>query len=399
SAKYNQLELDTFDYSSQAGWTRAAQEENFRIMNEMVRDSYLQMAARGDDADKWFADFAIELAEQRYGGSAMASATYVEDYVPAGWQQTPSRPEGVEQLYKRVIEPHCVGCHALQGNNAGEVHSGQALAAAVNFASWEKFNSYREIVADYVFRRGIMPLSLRNWEDFWRDPEDKPALLASFLADPALFDDAGHVIRPGSPVARPGADRRSRSPVQLDGSASSFAQTYAWSIVSPAVTTAELLNANTARPQLANAPDGVYVLSLVVGNARGSSDPEQVVVTIDSSMPAASTLTFVDDIAPILGSASGTECASCHNDSGAYPGIPVRWDDGNPNLYRDVLMRVNRAAPELSLLLVKPSGERHGGGEYLDLSTLADYARYNTILEWIRAGAPCGVTTGSITCD
>lgn len=399
SPKYNQLELDTFDYSSLAGWTRADQEANFRVLNEMVRDSYLQIAARGDDADKWFADFAIEIAEERYGGSAMASATYIEDYVPAGWQQTPSRPEGVEQLYKRVIEPHCVGCHALQGNNAGETYSGQPYAAAINFASWEKFNSYREIVADYVFRRGVMPLSLRNWEDFWRDPEDKPALLASFLADPTLFDGAGHVVRPGNPVARPGADRRSRSPVQLDGSASSFATTYAWSIVSPVLTTAELLNADTARPKLINAPDGVYVLSLTVTNANGSSDPEQVIVTVDSSMPAASSLTFVDDIAPILGSTNGTNCAGCHNSGGGYPGIPVYWDDTNPNLYRDVLMRVNRAAPELSLILVKPTGVRHGGGEYLNLALLADYAKYNTILEWIRAGAPCGVTTGSITCN
>ncbi len=403
SAKYNQLEPDSFDFSTVSGWSRADMEAPLRLMNEMVRDSYVQIKSRADsEADKWFADFAIGLSEERYGGPSFPSSTLIEDYVPAGWQQTISRPEGVEQLYKQVVEPHCIGCHALQGNNAGEIYSGQAYASAVNFQSWEKFYSYRSIIADYVFKRGVMPLSLRNWESFWKNPDDEPALLASFLNDASLFDGTGHVIQPGLPVARPGANRTGPSPVQLDGSASSFATTYAWSIVSsPGGSTPTLSSTTSARPVLATATDGAYVLALTVSNAKGTSAAKQVTITIDSSMDDPSTLTFVDDIAPILGSTTGMDCASCHDGSGAYPGIPVRWDAGNANLYRDVRARVNLAEPELSLLLVKPTGPRHGGGEYINLMLLADQEKYNTILQWIRAGAPCGETdlVAGITCD
>ncbi|MFZ5722857.1 MAG: PKD domain-containing protein [Pseudomonadota bacterium] len=391
SAKFNQLEVDSFEYSSLAGWGLGHQQEEFRALNMMVRDSYVDMAARpADEQAKWHADFALDIVNSRYGDSSFSSPTYLTGQVPPGWQQDISRPEGVEELYVRVIEPHCIACHSLQGNSAGE-NSGEPMAAAINFSSWEKFYSYRVIVADYVYRRGVMPLSLRNWEDFWSNPDDKPAFLATFLGDPSLFDDGGKVVRPGKPVARPGADRQTPSPVQLDGAASSFALTYQWEIVSPQPTTATLDNPSSARPVLTAPVDGQYVLSLTVGNGLGLSAAEQVVVTIDSAAPLPSSLTFVDDIAPILGSNTGTECAACHNASGGYPGIPVYWSlADNDNLYRDVLARVNLAEPENSLLLVKPTGERHGGGEFIDLGLLAGQEKYNTILEWIRAGAPCG---------
>lgn len=395
SPKYNRLELDTFDYSSLPGWSRAEQEEELRLMNEMVRDSYLQIAERDPaEADKWDSAFSIELADEHYGGSdpgtgAFLSETYVETWVPAGWQQNLSRPEGVEALYKRVIEPHCLGCHALQGNAAGSA-SGMPYATAVNFSSWEKFYAYRSIVADYVYRRGVMPLSLRNWEDFWRYPDDKPALLASFLGDASLFDSTGHVIQPGLPVARPGANRRTPSPVQLDGSASSFARSWAWTIVSPvpavppAPTDAVLDDPTAARPILTAPLDGVYVLELVVSNAKGSSAAVQLTVTVDSTQAAPSSLTFVDDIVPLLGYYG---CDSCHN--ALTPGIPVHWDSANASLYPDALARVNLLEPELSLLLVKPTDVRHGGGQVINLSLLADLDNYNTVLEWIRGGAIC----------
>lgn len=392
SAKYNILEVDSFDYADLPGWSLADQQAGFRAMNEYVHGSYQDMAAR-DDAQqgKWFADFAIEIADGRYGGPGLPEATYQTDHVPAGWQQTLDRPEGVEQLYKHVIEPHCIACHSLQGTNAGQNVS--ELANAINFSSWEKFYAYRLQVVDYVFRRGVMPLSLRNWEDFWRNPQDKPALLASFLDEPALFDDGGKVVRPGAPIARPGADRTTTSPAQLDGTASSFAVTYAWAITATeSGETASLSDAGNARPVLTTSGDGDYTLTLTVTNALGASAAEEVVITIDSSTPITSTRTFVDDVAPLMGVYTGSQCASCHSNPSSYDGIPVSYDSSdNANVYRDVLARVNLAEPENSLLLNKPTGLRHGGGVQIDLDTLAGRDRYNTILEWIRAGAPCGV--------
>lgn len=391
SAKYNILEVDTFEYADLAGWSLADQQDGFRAMNEFVHASYQEMATRDDTQQgKWFAGFAIEIAEGRYGGPGLPEATYQTDSVPAGWQQTIDRPEGVEQLYKRVIEPHCIACHSLQGTNAGENVSD--LANAINFSSWEKFYAYRPQVIDYVFRRGVMPLSLRNFEDFWRNPQDKPALLASFLDDPSLFDDAGKVVQPGQPVARPGADRTTRSPAQLDGTASSFAVSYAWAITaSEAGETATLSDAASARPVLTTSGDGEYTLTLTVTNALGTSAAEELVITIDNGAPLTAARTFVDDVATIMGVYTGANCASCHYNPSSYDGIPVSYDSSdNDNVYQDVLARVNLAEPENSLLLNKSTGLRHGGGIQIDLTTFAGRDEYNTILEWIRAGAPCG---------
>ncbi|MBM3794967.1 MAG: DUF1553 domain-containing protein [Acidobacteria bacterium] len=53
--------------------------------------------------------------------------------------------------------------------------------------------------------------------------------------------------------------------------------------------------------------------------------------------------------------------------------------------------RIDRAAPEQSLLLTKPTGAvAHGGGQRFDKAS----ADYRTIAEWIRAGAPFGDDSG-----
>ncbi len=391
SAKYNLLELDTFDYSAEAGFSRAEQEADFRLMNRFVYESWQQTGARDDsEPGKWHADFALEIAAGHYGGAAFPAATYQDDFVPAGWQAAPGRPEGIEQLYLRVVAPHCVACHSQQGTRAGQIAS--TYGNAINFSSWEKFISYREVIIDYVYRRGVMPLALRNYEAFWRDPQDKPALLASFLSEPALFDAAGRVLVPGLPVARPGADRVAPSPVRLDGTASGFAQVYDWDIVhAPLGATVSLDDDRSARPLLTADMDGDYLLSLRVANSQGVSAAVEMTVTIDSGMADPATLTFENDIQPLLENPlSADACTLCHVASSPYPGIPVSYDPAdNPRVYRDVLARINLAEPENSALLVKPTGLRHGGGIQMDLSSVEGRDAYNTILAWIRAGAPC----------
>lgn len=394
SAKFNQLEVGSFEYSTLAGFGKSDFEEAFRIINKQIHRTWQIMQARADtEAARWHADFALDIAEGRYGGTLAWPGTPYRSYVPAGWQQTLSRPEGVEHLYTHVVEPHCIACHSLQGTQVAE--EATALANAINFSSYEKFISYRETIIDYVFHRGVMPLSLRNFEDFWRDPQDKPALLASFLDEPSLFDATGQVVRPGHPVARPGDDHTAVSPVQLDGTASLFATEYRWEIVdAPDGAVATLSNAAGARPVLTADTDGDYTLELIVTGVQGNSIAETQVVTIDSALaPSQDELTFADDIAPILGTLTGSGCAGCHNSG--YDGIPVVYSfSDNPNVYADVLARVNLAGPEISLLLVKPTGEGHGGGMLIDRDTVEGRAIYNTMLNWIRAGAPCG--TGAL---
>lgn len=393
SAKYNILGVADLEYSLQDGYHRDQLEDRLRLMNGYVKDSYEIMAARdiNDSATargKWNASYALELVNGRYGGN-FASGAYQDSFVPAGWQDGPGQ-WNAKLLFQRVVGPHCTGCHSLQGREAAGADSATNLGNAINFSSYTKFMAYRSRIIDYVYKRGIMPLSLRNYERFWRDPDGAPSILAAALAEPTLFDAVTHkVTPPGLPVARAGADRTLPGPaVQLDGNASSFADTLQWSIVS-APPGASLSNAASARAVL-NAPvDGSYVLELTAGNARGSHT-DQVTYTVSATVAAPTALTFATDVRAVIAS---NGCTACHVD-GSVAGIPVYWDDnvdsdGN-KLYQRIRMRVNLVDPEDSRLLQKPTSQLHGGGVVIDTTTVQGRADYNTLLNWIRAGAPCG---------
>lgn len=399
SAKLNLLEVDSFDYSDLAGYSRREQEAEFRRLNRMVYDSYVEMGTRpADEAGRWHADFAAEIAAGRYGGPDFSRKTYNERFVPEGWRQTAFRPEGVETLYLRVVEPHCIACHSLQGTSAGENvtvgYAGQtvSLANAINFSSYEKFISYNDRIIDYVFVRGRMPASLRNYQKFWSNPDGAPAILASFLDGFDLYDAQGRVREAGRAVALAGADRTVTAPVQLDGGASLFADSHAWEILrAPPGANARLRHADTPLATLLTDTDGEYVLALTVRNATGS-DTDRVRITVDSALGVPQRqLTFVDDIRPILGSDTvAGNCVQCHSADTTYDGIPASWRDDSPTLYRDVLARVNLRDPESSLLLLKPTQIQHGGNIQIDRDDPAGAEKYNTLVNWIRAGAVCG---------
>lgn len=394
SAKYNILGVADLEYSLQAGYHRDELEDRLRLMNSYVKASYEEMAARdiNDSATargKWNATYALELVNGRYGGN-FASGAYRDDFVPAGWQDGPGQ-WGAKLLFQRVVGPHCTGCHSLQGREAAGTDSASNLGNAINFSSYTKFMAYRSRIIDYVYKRGIMPLSLRNFERFWRDPDGAPSILASALADPTLFDATTHkVIPPGLPVARAGADRTVRGPaVQLDGGASSFADRYQWNIESQPGSGATISNATSAHAVLNTTADGSYVVSLTVSNSRGSHT-DQATLTVSAAAADQDALTFATDVREII---SRNGCTACHVDGGVA-GIPVYWDDavdsdGN-KLYQRIRMRVNLADPEDSRLLLKPTSQLHGGGVVIDTTTPAGQADYNTLLNWIRAGAPCG---------
>ena len=242
SAKYNQLEVPTFEFMPSGQYRKAPQESGIREINQMVRDSFLTMGQRSSsDTGFWASNFATGIAEDRYLGSSFSSDVFFENNVPAGWQQNAQRPEGVEELYKKVVEPHCISCHSTRGYDAGNdaqvapvMVNGQAvvLGNAINFSSYEKFSSYSDLIIDYVYRRGVMPLSLRNYNLFWQDPRDKPSLLAAFLPGFNVLNDDGEIQSPGLPVAKPGEARISRSPVRLNAMGSYFANQYQWTLVS-----------------------------------------------------------------------------------------------------------------------------------------------------------------------
>ncbi|HET8729742.1 MAG TPA: hypothetical protein VFM34_01355 [Moraxellaceae bacterium] len=400
SPKFNILGVADFEYSLQDGYHRDQEEDRLRLLNSYVKGSYDTIASRdinnsATGRGKWSADYAQELVNGRYG-SVFTSGTYQDGFVPAGWQNGPGQ-ENAELLFTRVVGPHCTGCHSLQGRAATGTDYAGNLGNGINFSSYTKFMAYRTRIIDYVYKRGIMPLSLRNFESFWEYPDGAPSILASALADPSLFDSStGKVIPPGRPVARPGADRTVRGPtVQLDGNASYFADSYHWAITSPVASTATLSNPDTARAVL-NAPAaGTYVVTLTVTNSRGSHSASET-LTVNGAAADQTALTFANDIRPIL---SNNGCTGCHVDGG-IAGIPVYWDDnidsdGN-KLYQRILARVNLANPEDSRLLKKPTSELHGGGVVIDTTTPQGQADYNTLVNWIREGAACGTNPSGL---
>lgn len=396
SAKLNQLEVDSFELASQGAFSGNAIQDGLRELNEFIHGTFADMETR-DDAQPgvWTARFAMDIAEGRYDGD-FGSGHYNEAYVPPGWQQTASRPEGVELLYKQVVEPHCIACHSLRGSRTGErvtQAEPDREGNAVNFSSYEKFIGYSDLIIDYVYKRGVMPLSIRNYNSFWEDRDGPPALLASFLPGFDRYDAGGSVLVPGAPIARTGADRTVTSPVQLDGSASHFVRQYRWRVLDAPADDWSLTGAGGARPVLTAPTDGSYRLELTVINRRGSHSTE-LELEVDATLsPAPKALTFTDHIAPILQSANaGTReaCVNCHTGSSiTYEGVPVVYTN-NGDLYRDVLARVDLAEPENSILLRRPTREQHGGGVVIDTTDPDGRAVYETLVNWIREGAVCG---------
>ena len=418
SAKLNQLELDSFEFLEAGEFSLASQQAGIKTINQWVRDSFGEFATR-DASEKgyWHESFAKSIAEYRYGGSAFDAEEFIEDGIPTGWQQTSYRPEGVETLYKKVVEPHCISCHSLRGYNAGNdvdldstLINGQAvyLGNAINFSSYEKFISYADLIMDYVYRRGVMPLSLRNYESFWTDPTQVPSLLASFLPSFDVFvnDDNGNqsITEPGLPVPVMESMRITQSPALLNAGASYFAQSYLWEIVdSPTGSVVSITNSTLAVATLTADTDGPYTIRLTVGNDKSQAlAPDSVdsgqfskdmVITIDSQLTKhGSEYNFVDDIKPLLQTTlyNLRSCQSCHSGVSDVEGIPVHYDNANTQLYEDVKARINLKEPVNSLLLLKPSRLQHGGGIRFDMNDIDHAKAYSTILDWALHGAPCG---------
>lgn len=402
SPKLNQLEVDTFEFSALAGFSREEQEDNLRFINQLIASTFtIQQSQNNADEDsalkgKWSADFALELANGRYGND-FSQGEYEVQFVPSGWKQNGTRPAGVETLYKTVIEPHCVSCHSLRGSEIGEQTTvaidGEliSLANAVNFSSYEKFISFSDRITDYVYRRGQMPLSLRNYEKFWRNPQGKPTLLASFLPGFDVVNEFGEIQQPQRPWAKIAAANTMTAPSVLVGQQSLFAAKYQWQLVaSPADASFEIGELNQANLMVFNASEGEYEFELIVENAQGQrSEPSRIKVNFESS-EVVDGLTFVDQIRTVMGARDNSSCSLCHREDSDYPNIPAYYADSNPGQYQDVLARVDFSDPLNSPILIKPTTLQHGGGVVIDRETLAGEADYQTLLRWILNGAPCG---------
>ena len=138
-------------------------------------------------------------------------------------------------------------------------------------------------------------------------------------------------------------------------------------------------------------PTGAGSGSLTV-EAAGLTATVPVSIHATGGTDAPQTVTFVRDVLPAMnkiGCSSGT----CHGAAKGKNGFKLSLRGYDPEFdYQSLLYdmsgrRFNRADPERSLMLAKPTMQvPHEGGLRLDLGG----RYYNLILDWIRAGVPYG---------
>jgi mono/diheme cytochrome c family protein len=416
------LEVDTFGFSTAAGFARQEQEATLKTMNELVLCTYplslsrpsgvsTNTCQRRNAVSSEWQGTAADLIINAYGGDGLPNPAFVDTFMPADWSSS-----GQKTLYQNVVVPSCRGCHTLRGTGA---QSDIDLTTFDKFQRYAKFqgNDYPKIqgfddrIKAHVIDRGDMPLAKIIYDAFWSATSPGPSAIAAFLEAQGFTvrDAAGVVLQPGRPVSDPGPDRvvgRTQGLTMLSAARSLFADAYSWSIVSgpdgaTPPTGATLTNPNSVNPTFSAATDGKYVLQLVVSNGSRQSEPARLTLVVQSALlPAATAIGFVD-IANVLQKApcSGcVKCIDCHKPN-VVPGPPVFFADASGALradsafYSEIRSRINFTDIAASPLLRKPSGNHHGGGQLggFDASALPGdpvRANYDLFLNWILNGAP-----------
>jgi mono/diheme cytochrome c family protein len=394
------FEVDTFQFSTTPGYTRAEQEAALKMMNKWALCSYPlpapssfpEDACRRKASSGEWQGTAAALVKASYGGDGLPNPAYANVNVPASWAAA-----GQTTLYTTVIAPACRQCHIMRGTG---------MQSDIDFTTYEKFQPYADRIFATVVNRGNMPLAKLVYDTFHASSGE--GVLADFLGGQGFVarDASGAPLRPGRPVADPGPDRVVRQgATQLSGTGSLFASTYAWSIVSgpSGALAATLTDANTAQPTFNTVSDGTYVLSLVVGNGSAQSAPKSLTVVVNNALTPAPSAIHFSDIKAIL--QDGQKCQGCHSPASPLP-APIyftnedRDGDGVAGsatddawYYAEVRSRINFAEIAASDLLRKPAGLHHRGGrgDTFD-TTLAPgqpgRVKYDVFLNWALNGAP-----------
>jgi len=386
-AQFLPWDLDTYEFSTKPLFTREAQEEEFKKLNQAVLAIYPNSLTAKQG--QWSGNPSRELIQGWYGdnGDVLPSPNFNGDFVPLGWR-TPENggpsdnPPDVETLYLKVVGPNCRACHIQRGNQF-EINN---QAELIDFTSYAKFIAYKEQIIDLVYDQGKMPDALVTFNNFW---SEKDGVIAAEVLGVHLGINALE-RRPGRPIANAGVSRQAPlGNVQLSGVASAFAQTFQWSFTAngkPANSQATIVGATTENPSFFADMPGVYNIQLIVSDNVQQSEPAVVTVVALNGVEEKS---FAQDIMPIMAST----CISCHSEGleTSLEGIPIRFDQ-LATLYSNITAYINTENIFSSPILTKPSGFQHGAGELpregFDLSNdaQADRDNYDVFVQWISEG-------------
>lgn len=381
-AQFLPWDVDSFEFSDDPEFTRAALEPQFKKLNQGALSTY----PTNPTAGTWDPTAVRTLIQGWYGGPNLPEATFNGDFTPPDWENTAQVPDAKE-IYHDVVARNCRACHVQRGT----FFAGLPQTKAIAFGSYDDFNAYRERIKTLVYDRGTMPDARLTFDNFWRQfqGKDSAAVLAAHLG-------IDHTTRhPGRAVADPGPPVRlapmdASQSTDLNGTASLFATTFKWSFRDEPANgsnTGSIISDFSSRAILFMDLPSVYKLQLVVSNELGDSPPVAVNIT---SFNGVTTPTFNDAGASGIGNIIRADCGgSCHKAVGGTAGIPVFFD-GGLSLYNEVRKYVNLEQPANSPLLMKPSAAvPHGGGErpaYGPQEPLLT-SKYDQVLRWILDGA------------
>jgi len=413
AAQLHPFEPASFDFSTLAGFSRAAQEPAIKAINRMILCS-LPLPAGTNKATAPAEDQCRRVAtaheyqgtagthlKDMYGGPGLPNAATftIDTYVEPSWTAA-----GQSALYLGVQANACRVCHLLRGTGN---------QSDIDFETFQKFDSYKARIKAHVADRGNMPLAKLIYDKYWSTPsmfQTMGSYLTGDLSGAGFatgFSDGASM--PGRPIADPGPDRVVRQgATSLSAVMSLYATGFQWSLQGGPVGGAMLTQATTATPTFTATQDGSYVVQLVALNASGvASAPAHLTIVVDSSLPyAPSALRFADVKAVLQNAAPGSGlCTSCHQPGGDGAVVPPIWysdyDRSGTGIaatndawfYAELRGRVNFTDIVASPLLRKPSNNHHNGGLRQGFDNrlvpgAAGRAGYDLVLNWILNGAP-----------
>src|SRR5690606_5709556 len=77
SAKLNQLEVDSFEFSNSGIFRQDVIENDIKLLNQYVNEVYTEIGNQNrGNFDQWSSTFALELSEGRYGGADFPKQRY-----------------------------------------------------------------------------------------------------------------------------------------------------------------------------------------------------------------------------------------------------------------------------------------------------------------------------------
>ncbi len=401
-AHMHPFELDSFDFSTSPGFTRAEFEGPMKTINKWILCTYAlpapstatEDACRRPAAPSEWQGTAADLIKSAYGGDGLPSATFSDTYVPPSWVAA-----GQTTLYKEVVGPSCRTCHIMRGSG---------LQSDLDFTSYEKFKGYSDRIKAHILDRGNMPLAKIVYDAFYGS--SRPETVASFLQDQGYTakTSAGVALRPGRPIADPGPSRVvKRGATTLSAAGSLYSTAYQWSLLSGPAGGATLSNGTSAQATFTATLDGTYVVQLIASNGTTQSTPAQLTVVVDNSLsPAPSAVRFADIKAVLQSQGAGCTGGGCHSGGGGVEkSAPVLYTSVDRNgdgsidatddqwFYAEVRSRINFTDIVASPLLRKPSNNHHNGllRPGFDATTApgnSARAGYDLFLNWILNGAP-----------